>query len=66
MSDPERKTAKAYGLVTDDKGFPKRFTFYVSVEGKIAYIDKDVKPDAHGEAVVKKLRDLGVAKAEKK
>ena len=66
LSDPDRKTAKAYGLVADDKGFPKRWTVYVSVEGKIALIDKDVKPAAHGDAVVKKLNDLGVAKAEKK
>ena len=43
-----------------------RWTVYVSKEGKIAFIDKDVKPVSHGETVLKKLAELGVEKAEKK
>ena len=66
LSDPSRKTAKEYGLVADDKGFPKRWTVYVSKEGKIAFIDKEVKAAAHADAVLKKLAELKVEKAEKK
>ena len=66
LSDPSRKTAKEYGLVADDKGFPKRWTIYVDKEGKIAFIDKEVKAAAHADAIVKKLEELKVEKAEKK
>ena len=66
LSDPERKAAKDYGLVTEDKGNAKRVTFYISREGKIAFIDKMVKTEAHGTDIAAKLKELGVAKAEKK
>ena len=65
LSDPSRKTAKEYGLVADDKGFPKRWTVYVGKDGKIAFIDKEVKSAAAAEAVLKKLAELKVEKAEK-
>ena len=66
LSDPTRKTALEYGLVDNDKGNAKRWTFYVSKEGKIAAIDKMVKTEAHGTDIAAKLKELGVAKAEKK
>lgn len=66
LSDPSRKTAKEYGLVADDKGFPKRWTIYVDKEGKIAFIDKEVKAASAADAVLKKLAELKVEKAEKK
>ena len=53
-------------MVADDKGFPKRWTVYVSKEGKIAFLDKEVKAAAHADAVLKKLAELKVEKAEKK
>ncbi len=62
LSDPTRQTAKEYGLVADDKGFPKRWTIYVSKDGKIAFIEKEVKAAAHADAVVKKLEELKVEK----
>lgn len=66
LCDPERKAAKEYGLVEDAKGYAKRVTFYISKEGKILAIDKMVKTDAHGSDIAAKLKELGVAKAEKK
>ena len=65
LSDPSRQTAKEYGLVADEKGFSKRWTIYVSKEGKIAFIDKEVKAAAAAEAVLKKLAELKIEKAEK-
>lgn len=66
LSDPTRKTAKDYGLVAEDKGNAKRVTFYISKEGKIAHIDREVKTEMHGEHIAAKLKELGVAKAPKK
>ncbi|GDY06960.1 MAG: hypothetical protein DWI21_15080 [Planctomycetota bacterium] len=66
LSDPDRKVALEYGLVVGDKKTPSRWTVYVSKEGKIAFIDKEVKAAAHAEAIVKKLAELGVEKAEPK
>lgn len=66
LSDPSRQTAKEYGLVADEKGFPKRWTIYVSKDGKIAFIDKEVKAAAAADGILKKLAELKVEKAEKK
>ncbi len=66
LSDPERKAAKEYGLVDNDKGNAKRVTFYISKDGKILAIDKMVKTEAHGVDIAAKLKELGIPKAEKK
>jgi peroxiredoxin Q/BCP len=42
LSDPTKKTAEAYGVLTP-RGFANRWTFYISKDGKIQYIDKDVQ-----------------------
>jgi peroxiredoxin Q/BCP len=60
LSDPSRAAAKAYGVARDDKGLAIRWTFYIGVDGKIQYVDRDVSPSAHGGAVAAKLAELGV------
>lgn len=60
LSDPDRTVARAYGLTTKPKGNPARHTIYIGKDGKIAYIDKAVNARAHAEAVVAKLKELGV------
>ena len=40
--------------------FAARHTFYIGVEGKILYVDTDVKPDSAGDALVERLKALGV------
>lgn len=62
LSDPTRKTAKAYGLVKTKLGFPKRWTFYIGKNGKILGIDKKVKTGKHGTDVVNKLAELKIDK----
>jgi peroxiredoxin Q/BCP len=52
--------AEAYGVVDADRPFASRWTFYIGVDGRIAFIDKDVLPATHGQAVVAKLAELGV------
>ena len=48
LSDPDKKVAKAYGVVNDERPFPFRWTFYIGKDGKILSIDKSVKAASHG------------------
>ena len=69
LSDPDKTVANAYGVIPPnrppDRQFASRWTFYIDGNGKIAAIDKEVKPATAGEAVVAKLTELGVKKAKK-
>ena len=59
LSDPSKKTANAYGVL-GLAGFASRWTFYIGPDGKIAAIDRQVKPGSSGADLVAKLRELGV------
>jgi thioredoxin-dependent peroxiredoxin len=59
LSDPTKSTAKAYGVL-NDRGYANRWTFYIDKNGKIAYIEKSVKPDTSAEDMLTKLADLKV------
>ena len=63
LSDPSKKTAAAYGVVTQERKLPFRWTFYIGKDGKVLYIDKKVKTRTHGADVAKKLQELGISKA---
>jgi peroxiredoxin Q/BCP len=43
LSDPTKETAKAYGVLNEQRGFANRWTFYIGKDGKIQAIDKDVQ-----------------------
>lgn len=60
LSDPSTNTAKVYGVVDADQPFASRWTFYIGVDGRIAFIDKHVSPVTQGTAIVAKLSELGV------
>jgi peroxiredoxin Q/BCP len=64
LSNPDKKVAFAYGVIAPDappeRQFARRWTFYIDPTGKIADIDKLVKPATSGEAVVAKLTELHV------
>ena len=60
LSDPGKQTATAYGVVTPERQFAARHTFYIGPDGTILFIDKAVKPQSAGEAIVAKLQELGV------
>jgi thioredoxin-dependent peroxiredoxin len=62
LADPETKAAEAYGVRIPILGLAKRWTFYIGKDGRILYVDKDVKPDSAGEDVARKLAELGVSK----
>ena len=63
LSDPAKETAKAYGVLHPERGFAQRWTFYIDKDGKVAAIDKAVKPATSAEDMIAKLEELKVAKA---
>lgn len=67
LSDPGRQVAEAYGVLSapspaqpDGPRYAKRWTFYIGPDGRILYIDKQINVRAAGDAVVAKLKELGV------
>jgi peroxiredoxin Q/BCP len=63
LSDPGKEVAKAYGVVGGDRQRAARWTFYISPEGKILHVDRDVSPATAGSAVAERLASLGVPRA---
>ena len=61
LGDPEKTTAAAYGVL-NDRGMANRWTFYVDKDGKVAAVDKAVKPDRAAEDMLAKLEELKVSK----
>ncbi len=62
LSDPDGKVADSYGVRMPLVGAASRWTFYVGKDGRILDIDKNVKAATHGEAVAKRLAELGVSR----
>jgi thioredoxin-dependent peroxiredoxin len=62
LSDPEKKTAAAYGVLTPDGNYARRHTIYIGADGKILDIDREVKPASAGADVASKLEALHVPK----
>jgi peroxiredoxin Q/BCP len=63
LSDPEKKTATAYGVVDATRRFPYRWTFFIGKDGNVLYIEKQVEPRDHGAQIVSRLEKLKVATA---
>jgi thioredoxin-dependent peroxiredoxin len=59
LSDPSRTVARAYGVL-GGSGFPKRWTFYISADGRILEIDKHVRVSSHGDDVAARLDALNI------
>jgi peroxiredoxin Q/BCP len=64
LANPDKKVALAYGVISPEtppeRQFAKRWTFYIDPTGKIAYIDKAVKPATSGQDIVTQLQELKV------
>jgi len=64
LANPDKKTAFAYGVISHDapadRQFARRWTFYIDPTGKIAMIDKQVRPASSGQDIVTHLGELKV------
>jgi peroxiredoxin Q/BCP len=60
LSDPTKATAKAYGVLNEERGIANRWTFYIGKDGKIEAIDTAVKPATSAEDMAAKLGELHV------
>ena len=62
LSDPGKQVAAAYGVVTPERQYAQRWTFYIGVDGKILYVDKKVSVATAGKDIAARLAELGVAR----
>src|SRR6188474_3752349 len=60
LSDPNKEVATAYGVL-NARGTANRWTFYIGKTGKIAAIEKMVKPETSAEDMLVKLKEIKVA-----
>ena len=64
LADPDKKVAFAYQVIAPDappeRQFARRYTYYIDPTGKIAFIDKAVKPASSGQDIVAHLTELKV------
>jgi peroxiredoxin Q/BCP len=60
LSDPGKGVARAYGVVHGLRAVPERWTFYIGADGRIQYIDREVRAASHGEDVAARLQALRV------
>ena len=59
LSDADKRVARAYGVLSAT-GFASRWTFFVGADGRILDIDRNVSASSHGDAIVRRLGELGV------
>jgi peroxiredoxin Q/BCP len=59
LGDKDKSVAAAYGVL-NEKGYASRWTCYIDKEGKIAAVDKAVKPATAAEDLIAKLEELKV------
>ena len=60
LSDPEKTTAKAYGVVSGVAPVAKRWTFYIDKDGVIKEIDKKINNPQAGSDIAAKVKALGL------
>ncbi len=62
LSDPGKGVAIAYGVVTDERPVPFRWTYIIGPDGNVLHVDREVNPSTAGGDLVTHLTQLGVAK----
>jgi thioredoxin-dependent peroxiredoxin len=60
LSDPNKEVAGKYGVL-NERGLANRWTFYIDRNGRIAAIEKMVRPETSAEDMIAKLGELKVA-----
>lgn len=62
LSDPTKAVAASYGVL-GPSGVPQRWTFYIDTGGRIAHVDKAVKPATSAEDMLARLEEMNAAPA---
>ena len=62
LADPTMATARAYGVLNEQRMVANRWTFYIDKTGKVTAIDTAVRPATSAEDMVAKLDELKVTK----
>jgi peroxiredoxin Q/BCP len=62
LSDPTKETARAYGVLHQDR-FALRTTFYIGSDGRILRIDRNVDPATAARDIARSLEELGFPRA---
>jgi thioredoxin-dependent peroxiredoxin len=62
LSDPDKQVAEAYGVL-GPFGVARRWTFYIGPDGRILYVDKEVKTATAGEDIAARLGALDVKRS---
>jgi peroxiredoxin Q/BCP len=60
LSDESKQVATAYGVL-NPRGTANRWTFYIDKTGRVAAIDKTVRPETSAEDMLTKLGEIKVA-----
>jgi peroxiredoxin Q/BCP len=61
LADPTMATARAYGVLNEERGLANRWTFYIDKTGKVVAIDTAVRPATSAEDMLAKLSELKIA-----
>lgn len=61
LSDADKSVATRYGVLAS-RGMAYRWTFYIDKDGRIAHIDRAVKPETAAEDVIARLDQLKIGK----
>jgi len=61
LCDPEKTTAKTYGVVHEGRANPERWTFYIDKSGTIKEIDKKIRTTEAGADLASKIKSLGLS-----
>ena len=62
LSDPGKKTARAFGVLEPRERYALRHTVYIGPDGKVLFVDRDVNVKTAGADMVARLEELGVPK----
>lgn len=57
LSDPGKKMCEAYGVL-HERGFAKRWTYYIDAEGILVKLDKQVNPATAGADLARVMGEL--------
>jgi len=62
LADPTKTAARAYGVVGRLMPWASRWTFYIGLDGRLLYVDRDVQAATAGADIAARLAQLGVAR----